>query len=63
MLVTALCTACFSRAKINKKLWPPYFKIWPPYFECSGAGTASLVLLEVRQRVLKRYWYTATLIA
>jgi len=34
MLVTALCTACFSGAKINEKLWPPYFKIWPHYFEC-----------------------------
>jgi len=32
MLVTALCTACFSRTKIYKRLWPPYF-------ECSGAGT------------------------
>jgi len=41
MLVTAICTACFSRAKINKKLWPPYFKIRPPYFEYSGAGTAT----------------------
>jgi len=41
MLVTALCTECFSRAKINKKLWPSYFKIWPPYFECSGAGSGS----------------------
>jgi len=20
-----LCTACFFRAKINKKIWPPYF--------------------------------------
>jgi len=39
MLVIALCTTCFSRAKINKKLWPTFFKIWPPYFECSGAGT------------------------
>jgi len=26
MLVTALCTACFSRAKINKKLDPPTFR-------------------------------------
>jgi len=39
MFVTALCTACFFRAKINKKLWPPYFKIRPPYFEYSGAGS------------------------
>jgi len=30
MLVTALCTACFSRAKITKKLWPSYFKICSP---------------------------------
>jgi len=51
MLVIVLCTACFSKAKINKKLWlllfknwPLYFKIWPLYFECSGAGT------EGRQR-------------
>jgi len=29
MLVIALCTTCFSSAKINKKRWPPYFKIWP----------------------------------
>jgi len=34
MLVIALCTACFSRAKINKNRWPPYF-------ECSGAGSGS----------------------
>jgi len=33
MLVIALCRTCFFSAKINKKLWPPYFK-------CSGAGTA-----------------------
>jgi len=39
MLVAALCTAYFSRAKINKQLWPPYFKIWSLYIECSGAGT------------------------
>jgi len=39
MLVIALCTACFSCAKINKKLWPSYVKIWLLYFECSGAGT------------------------
>jgi len=26
MLVIALCTACFFRAKINKKLWPPTFR-------------------------------------
>jgi len=41
MLVIALFMACFSRAKISKKLWPTYFKIWPRcfYFECSGAGT------------------------
>jgi len=45
MLTTALCTACFSRAKINKKLWLPYFKIRPSYFECSGAGTGSGSLL------------------
>jgi len=32
MLVTALCTACFSRAKINKKLWPLYssLRFGPP---------------------------------
>jgi len=30
MLVTALCMACFSLVKVNKKLWPLYFKIWPP---------------------------------
>jgi len=29
MLVTALYTACFSRAKINKKLWPPTLKFSP----------------------------------
>jgi len=39
MLVIALCTACFFRAKINKKTLPPYFLIWLPYFECSDAGT------------------------
>jgi len=32
MLGIALCTACFFRAKINKK-------VWPPYFEYSGACT------------------------
>jgi len=31
MLVTALCTACFSRNKINKNLLAPYLKIRPPY--------------------------------
>jgi len=36
MLVTALCMACFSMAKINQKLRPYYFKMLPPYFECSG---------------------------
>jgi len=36
MLITALFTACFSRVKIDKKLWFPYlsfgsyFKICPP---------------------------------
>jgi len=30
MLVTALCTACFSWAKINKKLWPPTLRFGPP---------------------------------
>jgi len=30
MLVIALCTACFSKAKINKKPLAPYFKIWLP---------------------------------
>jgi len=27
MLVIALCTACFSRVKINKKRWLPTFRI------------------------------------
>jgi len=45
MLVTALCTACFSSGKFNKKLWLPYFKVWPPYFEFSGAGTELAHLL------------------
>jgi len=40
MLVIALWTACFSRAKINKKLWPFYF-------ECSGAGTGGAAVGEV----------------
>jgi len=44
MLVIALCTACFSSAKINKKLCTSYFKIWPLYFECSGAGIGSPIL-------------------
>jgi len=42
-LVIALCTAFFFRAKINKKLWPPYF-------EWSGAGTvcsADMVYLKI----------------
>jgi len=30
MLVITLCTACFFRAKIYKKLWPPTFKFGPP---------------------------------
>jgi len=30
MLVIALCTACFFKAKINKKLWPPTFRFDPP---------------------------------
>jgi len=34
MLVIAFCTACFSRIKIN-------IKLWLLYFECSGAGTVS----------------------
>jgi len=29
MLVITLCTACFSRAKINKKLWPPTLRFNP----------------------------------
>jgi len=30
MLVIALCTACFLRAKINKKLWPPALNALAP---------------------------------
>jgi len=48
MHIIVLCRAYFSRANINKKLWPPlrfdYFECSGagtfPYFECSGAGTA-----------------------
>jgi len=29
MLVTALCTACFSRAKINKNFGPPTSRFGP----------------------------------
>jgi len=40
MLVTAICTTCFSRAKINQKLKTPTLRLGPPtYFEYSGAGT------------------------
>jgi len=42
MPVIALCTACFSRAKINKKNFGHLalrFGSYSPYFECSGAGT------------------------
>jgi len=42
MLVTALCMACSFRAKISKKLWPPYFKIWPLCFKWSDAGTVQI---------------------
>jgi len=29
MLVTALCTACFSRARVNEKRWPPTLRFGP----------------------------------
>jgi len=39
MLVIALCTVCFFRAKINKKTLAPYF-------EYSGAGTGFQLPVE-----------------
>jgi len=59
MLVIALCTACFSMAKINKKkLGAPYFKIWPLYFECSGAGTLFTSHIKIHLQTVCGYAYS-----
>jgi len=47
MLVTALCTACFSMAKINKKLWdPPTLRFGPP---TKNALAPALVCINVEK--------------
>jgi len=54
MFVIALCTACFSRIKINKKLWPsPYFKIWPSTLNAlapalAGGGNLQLIRANLK---------------
>jgi len=54
MLVFVLCTACFFRAKINKKTLLPLLLDLAPYFECSGAGTVTDTYLVVE---CKENWF------
>jgi len=51
-LVTALCTACFSRAKINKKLRPSTLRFGPPTW---NALAPALILLLPEPAHVREY--------
>jgi len=57
MLVIALCTACFSRYKISKKLFPPILC----YFHIFVVHTVFLILVntEITLFVSCQYFYFA----